>query len=77
MLCTEERFHEFVKITPVPVVSIGVGKSKTDIEVLKKPIENVPNGAKGIIFSRNIVIANNLLTFLVSSQSEKMCFDLM
>ncbi|MCL4377089.1 MAG: hypothetical protein M1409_01715 [Actinobacteria bacterium] len=51
------NFAEVVNNTPVPVFSIGAEKLKRDIDVLKKAYETVNCGAKGIIFGRNIFMA--------------------
>ncbi|MHB8277683.1 MAG: class I fructose-bisphosphate aldolase [Candidatus Humimicrobiaceae bacterium] len=53
------NFTEVVKNTPVPVFSIGAEKLKTDLDVLKKAYDTVNSGAKGIVFGRNIFMANN------------------
>lgn len=53
------RFSEVVKNTPVPVFSIGAEKLKNDLDVLKKAADTVNSGARGIIFGRNIFMANN------------------
>ncbi|MBN1298314.1 MAG: hypothetical protein JW997_01355 [Actinobacteria bacterium] len=53
------RFSEVVKNTPVPVFSIGAEKLKNDLDVLKKAADTVDSGARGIIFGRNIFMANN------------------
>ena len=56
---TGERFHEVVENTPVPVFTIGAEKLKTDLEVLCKARDSVAQGARGIIFGRNIFMARN------------------
>ncbi|MDD3819319.1 MAG: hypothetical protein PHG41_05750, partial [Actinomycetota bacterium] len=54
---TGDRFHEVVENTPVPVFTIGAEKLKTDLEVLKKAEASIKQGARGIIFGRNIFMA--------------------
>lgn len=54
-----ENFAEVVKNTPVPVFSIGAEKLNSDIEVLNKAYNTIQSGAKGIIFGRNIFMAEN------------------
>ena len=54
---TGERFHEVVANTPVPVFTIGAEKLRTDLDVLKKAHDSVKQGARGIIFGRNIFMA--------------------
>jgi len=56
---TGDRFHEVVENNPVPVFTIGAEKLKTDLEVLKKAEASVNQGARGIIFGRNIFMAKN------------------
>ena len=52
------NFTEIVNNTPVPVFSIGAEKLKNDLDVLKKAYNTIKSGAKGIIFGRNIFMAN-------------------
>lgn len=54
-----DNFAEIVKNTPVPVFSIGAEKLNTDLDVLKKAYNTINAGAKGIVFGRNIFMANN------------------
>ena len=54
---TGERFHEVVQNVPVPVFTIGAEKLSTDLAVLKKAKDSVTQGARGIIFGRNIFMA--------------------
>jgi DhnA family fructose-bisphosphate aldolase class Ia len=54
---TGERFHEVVENTPVPVFTIGAEKLPTDLAVLTKAADSVKQGARGIIFGRNIFMA--------------------
>ncbi len=56
---TGERFHEVVENTPVPVFTIGAEKLNTDLDVLRKAHDSVRQGARGIIFGRNIFMARN------------------
>ena len=56
---TGERFHEVVENTPVPVFTIGADKLHTDLDVLKKARDSVVQGADGIIFGRNIFMAED------------------
>jgi DhnA family fructose-bisphosphate aldolase class Ia len=56
---TGKRFHEVVENTPVPVFTIGAEKLNTDLEVLKKAKDSVDQGARGIIFGRNIFMAED------------------
>jgi DhnA family fructose-bisphosphate aldolase class Ia len=56
---TGERFHEVVENTPVPVFTIGAEKLNSDLDVLRKARDSVQQGARGIIFGRNIFMAKN------------------
>lgn len=56
---TGERFHEVVENTPAPIFTIGAEKLNTDLEVLKKAKASVDQGARGIIFGRNIFMADD------------------
>ncbi|MCL5071499.1 MAG: hypothetical protein M1308_11480 [Actinobacteria bacterium] len=56
---TGNMFHEVVENTPVPVFTIGAEKLNTDLDVLKKAFNSVKQGASGIIFGRNIFMAEN------------------
>jgi DhnA family fructose-bisphosphate aldolase class Ia len=53
------NFREVVDNTPVPVFSIGAEKLSNDLEVLAKAHDTVKAGARGIIFGRNIFMAEN------------------
>jgi DhnA family fructose-bisphosphate aldolase class Ia len=54
---TGERFHEVVANLPVPVFTIGAEKLASDVAVLEKAKNSVAQGARGIIFGRNIFMA--------------------
>jgi DhnA family fructose-bisphosphate aldolase class Ia len=56
---TGDDFHEVVENTPVPIFTIGAEKLDTDLAVLQKAADSVAQGARGIIFGRNIFMANN------------------
>ncbi len=56
---TGKGFHEVVENTPVPVFTIGAEKLDTDLDVLKKAKDSVDQGARGIIFGRNIFMAED------------------
>lgn len=56
---TGDKFHEVVENTPVPIFTIGAEKLNTDLAVLKKAQDSVSQGARGIIFGRNIFMAKD------------------
>jgi len=66
-----DNFTEIVKNTPVPVFCIGAEKLNTDLEVLKKAYDCINNGAKGIVFGRNIFMAQSP-SLIVSALNEVM-----
>jgi DhnA family fructose-bisphosphate aldolase class Ia len=59
-----EDFSEIVENTPVPIFTIGAEKLDTDLAVLKKAYDSVTQGARGIIFGRNIFMADDPVTLV-------------
>jgi len=51
------KFREVVDNLPVPAFTIGAEKLENDLDVLKKAADSVSRGARGIIFGRNIFMA--------------------
>ena len=56
---TGENFHEVIENTPAPVFTIGAEKLNTDLQVLQKAHDSISQGARGIIFGRNIFMAKD------------------
>ncbi len=56
---TGDDFGEIIENTPVPVFTIGAEKLDTDLAVLQKAKDSIDRGARGIIFGRNIFMAEN------------------
>jgi len=56
---TGDGFHQVVENTPVPIFTIGAEKLNTDLDVLKKASDSISQGARGIIFGRNIFMAKD------------------
>ncbi|GAJ06912.1 unnamed protein product, partial [marine sediment metagenome] len=56
---TGDKFNQVVENTPVPIFTIGAEKLNTDLAVLKKAHDSVSQGARGIIFGRNIFMASD------------------
>jgi len=56
---TGTSFHEVVENTPVPIFTIGADKLTTDLAVLQKAYDSIQQKASGIIFGRNIFMAQN------------------
>ncbi len=53
-----EEFDKIVSNLPVPAFTIGAEKLAHDLDVLKKASDSVASGARGIIFGRNIFMAD-------------------
>ena len=56
---TGERFEEVVANTPVPIFTIGAEKLENDLDVLRKAHDSVSRGARGVIFGRNVFMAQD------------------
>ncbi len=56
---TGERFQEIVDNTSIPIFTIGAERLDTDYAVLQKAYNSVIRGARGIIFGRNIFMAED------------------
>jgi len=54
---TGASFNEVIKNTPVPVFTIGAEKLNSDLDVLLKAKASIDQGARGIIFGRNIFMS--------------------
>jgi DhnA family fructose-bisphosphate aldolase class Ia len=52
-------FHEVVENLPIRAFTIGADKLDNDLDVLKKAETSVAQGARGIIFGRNIFLSDN------------------
>ncbi|HPS55873.1 MAG TPA: hypothetical protein PLP05_09755, partial [Sedimentisphaerales bacterium] len=52
-----DYFMKLIENTPVPVFTIGAEKLNTDLAVLEKAYNSIQQGASGIIFGRNIFMA--------------------
>ncbi len=83
---TGEGFRDIIDNLPIPAFTIGAEKLDSDIEVLKKAQESVKEGARGIIFGRNIFMSerpsiliqalNSVLNDGVSPQEAAQAFGL-
>jgi len=56
---TGDKFYQVVENTPVPIFTIGAEKLNTDLKVLQKAYDSISQGARGIIFGRNIFMAKD------------------
>ena len=52
------NFQDVVDNLPVPAFTIGAEKLDNDLDVLKKAADSVTQGARGIIFGRNIFMSD-------------------
>ena len=56
---TGEKFNEVIQNTPVPVFTIGADRLNSILDVIKKASYSIEQGARGIIFGRNIFMAKD------------------
>jgi DhnA family fructose-bisphosphate aldolase class Ia len=61
---TGERFREIVDATPVPVLALGSKKLPREIDALGLAAEAIGNGARGVVFGRNLIQAREPERFL-------------
>ena len=54
-----EKFQKVVDNLPVPAFTIGAEKLDNDLDVIKKAEVSIKQGARGIIFGRNIFMAED------------------
>lgn len=61
---TGERFAEVIEGTPVPVFALGAEKLDRQLDALELAHRAVLAGARGVVFGRNVVQAQNSSLFL-------------
>ena len=61
---TGERFAEVTAATPVPVFALGAEKLPREIDALELAQSAVQAGARGVVFGRNVIQANDPAAFL-------------
>ncbi len=61
---TGERFGEIVKSTPVPVLALGARKLPREVDALELAATAVRDGARGVVFGRNLVGAKDPARFM-------------
>jgi len=61
---TGERFGEIIKSTPVPVLALGARKLPREVDALELAATAVRDGARGVVFGRNLVGAKNPARFM-------------
>ena len=52
---TGKNFSQLVESLPVPLFALGGDKKDSDLESLKQAEDSVKNGAKGVVFGRNLI----------------------
>jgi DhnA family fructose-bisphosphate aldolase class Ia len=63
---TGERFGEIVRSTPVPVLALGAKKLPREVDALELAATAVRDGARGVVFGRNLVGAKDPVTFMAA-----------
>jgi DhnA family fructose-bisphosphate aldolase class Ia len=61
---TGERFAEIAASTPVPVLALGSKKLPSERDALMLAAEAIGNGARGVVFGRNLIQAREPERFL-------------
>jgi DhnA family fructose-bisphosphate aldolase class Ia len=61
---TGERFEEVTGGTPIPVFALGAEKMEREVDALKLAEKAVSAGARGVVFGRNVVQAQDPAAFL-------------
>lgn len=61
---TGERFGEVVEGVPIPVFALGAEKFESELDALELAHKAVSAGARGVVFGRNVVQADNPTLFL-------------
>jgi class I fructose-bisphosphate aldolase len=61
---TEESFKDLVNAIPVPLFALGGDKKEKDIFSLIQAENSIKDGAKGLVFGRNLYQANNPSNYL-------------
>jgi DhnA family fructose-bisphosphate aldolase class Ia len=65
---TGDRFAEIVRSTPVPVLALGSKKAPREIDALELAAAAVRDGARGVVFGRNVIQAADPERFLDALQ---------
>jgi fructose-bisphosphate aldolase, class I len=61
---TGPRFAEITRVTPVPVLALGAAKRERERDALAVAAAAVRDGAGGVVFGRNVVLAREPARFL-------------
>lgn len=65
---TGTRFAEIVQSTPVPILALGARKTPREIDALELAAQAVRDGARGVVFGRNVIGAKSPERFLEALQ---------
>jgi class I fructose-bisphosphate aldolase len=65
---TGERFAEIVRSTPVPVLALGSRKMPREVDALELAATAIHDGARGVVFGRNVIQARSPERFLDALQ---------
>ena len=65
---TGARFAEVVRATPVPILALGSKKMEREVDALELAATAVRDGARGVVFGRNVVCAADPERFLAALQ---------
>ncbi len=65
---TGGRFAEIVRSTPVPILALGSKKMDSEVDALELAATAVHDGARGVVFGRNVVCAREPERFLEALQ---------
>lgn len=65
---TGDRFAEIVRSTPVPILALGSKKLPRELDALELAATAVRDGARGVVFGRNVVGARSPERFLEALQ---------
>jgi len=61
---TGKGFADIVRSTPVPILALGARKQKRERDALELAASAVRDGARGVVFGRNVVMAREPARFL-------------
>lgn len=61
---TGDRFSEVVEGTPIPIFALGAEKLPTELDALELAYKAVRAGARGVVFGRNVLQADDPARFL-------------
>ena len=65
---TGERFAEVVRSTPIPILALGSKKADREVDALELAATAIHDGARGVVFGRNVVCAREPERFLEALQ---------